>query len=99
MGCLLGDTSLTFYGSQGECRISMLALRFAQARLLEEKRGAEDVLLLVDDVLGELDEDRRKAFLRELQGSRQVVMTVTSEPEELGNGQVTVKYLQAGRVV
>jgi DNA replication and repair protein RecF len=99
MGCLLGDTSLTFYGSQGECRVSMLALRFAQARLLEEKRGAEDVLLLVDDVLGELDGSRRKAFLQELVASKQVIMTVTAIPDELKDYPITVKFLQAGMVV
>jgi len=99
MGCLLGDTSLTFYGSQGECRISMLALRFAQVKLLEDKRGADDVLLLVDDVLGELDDSRRKAFLQELVESRQVIMTVTAIPDELKDFPISVKYLQAGMIV
>jgi DNA replication and repair protein RecF len=99
MGCLLGDTSLTFYGSQGECRISILALRFAQARLLEETRGADDVLLLVDDVLGELDDCRRNAFLQELVESKQVIMTVTAIPEELKNSPFTVKYIQAGKIM
>ena len=44
--------------SRGQCRTLVLALKLAEASFLRDERGQEPVLLL-DDILSELDADRR----------------------------------------
>src|SRR4051794_7241099 len=50
---------LRVYGSQGEQRLALLALLLAERAALEDDRGAPPVLLL-DDVMSELDAERRE---------------------------------------
>lgn len=54
------------YASQGQCRTLALALRLAEAKLLQAMLGAPPMLLF-DDVLGELDEGRSRRFLAMLE--------------------------------
>lgn len=60
----LGDRSLRAYGSQGEQRAAVLALLLADRRLGIE--DGEPPLLLLDDVLSELDPERRRRLLTAL---------------------------------
>ena len=55
-------TDVRLYGSQGQQRTVALALRLAERKLLEEMVGEPPVVLL-DDVLSDLDERRRKEVL------------------------------------
>ena len=48
--------------SRGQCRTLVLALKLAEASFLRDERGQEPVLLL-DDILSELDADRRARVL------------------------------------
>jgi DNA replication and repair protein RecF len=68
---------LRVYGSQGEQRIAVLSLVLAEADVL---RGRSDgsPLVLLDDVLSELDEDRRRALVGLLVTIPQSVVTATS---------------------
>jgi len=65
------------YGSQGEQRIAVLALVLAEAQALAERHGAAPLVLL-DDVLSELDEHRRRALGELLDARGQTVVTTTS---------------------
>jgi DNA replication and repair protein RecF len=78
----LGDRSLRRFGSQGEQRTGLLALLFAERRaLLEARRGPP--LMLLDDVMSELDPDRRELLAQRLvEGGGQAVVTAT-EPAHL----------------
>jgi DNA replication and repair protein RecF len=49
------------YGSDGQQRGLIVALRMAQASLFEKKLGIKPVIL-IDDILGELDPKRKKSF-------------------------------------
>ena len=49
-----GPRDLRNFGSQGEQRLTVLALLLAEAELIAERRGFAPLLLL-DDVLSELD--------------------------------------------
>jgi DNA replication and repair protein RecF len=69
------------YGSQGEQRIAVLALVLAEAQALAERTGATPLVLL-DDVLSELDEQRRLA-LGELLGARGQTVVTTTSPASL----------------
>jgi DNA replication and repair protein RecF len=72
-----GTRELRFYGSQGEQRLAVLALLLAEADAIAERRGTPPLLLL-DDVLSELDHERRSALVGRLPASGQTVITATS---------------------
>ena len=67
---------LRSFGSQGEQRTAVLALLLAEASLLADRRN-DPPLLLLDDVLSELDEGRRAALARRLEGPGQTLITAT----------------------
>lgn len=68
------------FASEGQQRCLVIALRLAQAAFFRKKSGVEPVLLC-DDVLGELDPERRRKFWASLDGEPQVIATGTSLPE------------------
>ena len=73
----LGDRSLRRYGSQGEQRTALLALLFAERRALLEARRTPPLMLL-DDVMSELDPDRRELLAQRLTyGGGQALVTAT----------------------
>jgi DNA replication and repair protein RecF len=76
-----GERELRLYGSQGEQRLAVLALLLAEADAIAERRDTPPLLLL-DDVLSELDEERRSALIDLLPAGGQTVMTATA-PELL----------------
>ncbi len=76
IGITLGGRSLARYGSQGQQRTAVLALKAAEYALLHAAAG-EAPLLLLDDVLSELDADRRRAFLSGIAGFEQAFITAT----------------------
>jgi DNA replication and repair protein RecF len=71
------DRSLRRYGSQGEQRAALLALLFAERRALLEARRTPPLMLL-DDVMSELDLDRRDLLASRLaEGDGQTLITAT----------------------
>ncbi len=68
---------LRIYGSQGEQRIAVLAVVLAEAEILADRIGMRPLVLL-DDVLSELDGDRRLALAAILSGVGQTMLTSTS---------------------
>ena len=85
---LLDEKSAAQFGSEGQKRTLAIALKMAQAEYLTGIHGSPPVLL-IDDVMGELDVQRRSGFLPLLEQARkthgQVFMTATEEnwPREL----------------
>jgi DNA replication and repair protein RecF len=77
IGVLAGSRELRLYGSQGEQRLAVLALALAEAELLAEQRQ-DPPLLLLDDVLSELDAERRETLVRQLPARGQAVISATS---------------------
>jgi DNA replication and repair protein RecF len=96
---LLGELSLRAYGSQGQQRAALLALLFAERALLEERR-ARPPLMLLDDVMSELDAERRELLAGLLRSGGQAVIT-TTEPDHVpgataaGGGLI---HVENGRV-
>ena len=84
----LGERTARDFGSEGQQRSLVLALRLAQVSFFRTRSGVEP-LLLADDVLGELDPERRRRFWASLGENRQVIATGTSLPDaELGAWEV-----------
>jgi DNA replication and repair protein RecF len=64
------------YGSQGQQRSIALALKLAQLGVVQDISESQPLLLL-DDVMSELDEDRRHALVEMIDGQMQTVITAT----------------------
>lgn len=77
-----GDRDLAIYGSRGEQRMTVLALKLGEIYFAEE-RGGEKPLLLLDDIFSELDQVHRKEVLRVMTGRQVVVTTAMKEDLEL----------------
>jgi DNA replication and repair protein RecF len=81
------------YGSRGEARTAALALRVAEFALLEERHGTPPVLL-VDDVMAELDGDRRGFLMALARRTPQALVTGTDAPP----GADRVWHVADGRI-
>ena len=73
---LLDGRDLRTYGSRGQQRTTALALKLAEVQILEEALGASPLLLL-DDVMSELDEERRQRVLEVVVSVPQAILTTT----------------------
>ena len=73
---MAGTRELRSHGSQGEQRVAVLALLLAEADLLAEKNAVP--LLLLDDVLSELDGDRRATLVQRIRSAPQVLVTTAA---------------------
>ena len=71
-----GARDLRSFGSQGEQRLTVLALLLAEATLIADRRGFAPLLLL-DDVLSELDPNRRRVLAERVLGAGQTLITTT----------------------
>ena len=76
LGLLRAGRELRAYGSQGEQRLALLALLLAEREALAATRRAVPLMLL-DDVMSELDPDRRALLAGMLGGEGQSVITTT----------------------
>jgi DNA replication and repair protein RecF len=100
IGICAGDRDLRSFGSQGEQRLAVLSLLLAEAELVRERTHTAPLLLL-DDVLSELDPDRRQLLSERLRLFGQAVITATAaaafpgDPDRLLEVQAT----DAGTVV
>lgn len=65
------------YASQGQKRTAAIALKNAEAEIIETKRQ-DKVILMVDDIFSELDSKRRKCMIEILKGKRQVIFTMAN---------------------
>mgnify|MGYP003875570781 CR=1 FL=1 len=72
----VGGVDMGAYGSRGQQRTIALSLRLGEARFMRQETGKSPVLLL-DDVLSELDEERRGQLLKSVLDYRQVLITAT----------------------
>ncbi|MGH7707238.1 MAG: DNA replication/repair protein RecF [Vulcanimicrobiaceae bacterium] len=72
----LGGESLAAFGSQGERRTAVLALKVAEYGVAAARSGDPPILLL-DDVLSELDAARQRAFLHGVGAFEQAFVTAT----------------------
>ena len=73
---LSNGIDLGTFGSRGQLRTTLLALKLAEVSWLKEKNGDWPVLLL-DEVLAELDDTRRQDLLDRLADTEQSLLTTT----------------------
>lgn len=84
--------SLRSFGSQGQQRVAVLALLFAERDLLLAERGSAPLMLL-DDVMSELDAARRELLVELLATGGQTLLTTTDLAHlPAGGGPATRVY-------
>ena len=96
----INDTPSRQYGSQGQQRTLVLALKLAELHLIDEVIG-EPPLLLLDDVLAELDLSRQNQLLEAIQDRFQTIITTTHLGAFGSQWMTSSKILtvEAGRIV
>ena len=75
----INKKEINIYGSQGQNRTAMLSLKLAELQVINDEIGEYPILLL-DDFMSELDENRRKSFLEHIKDT-QVIITCTDKLE------------------
>jgi DNA replication and repair protein RecF len=82
------------YASQGQQRTAALACKLAELNLARNQKR-EWPLLLLDDVLSELDDNRQRALLKKIDGGAQTFIASTN-PLPLPGGQIW--KIEAGNI-
>jgi len=97
---IINQTPARQYGSQGQQRTLVLALKLAELQLIEEVIN-EPPLLLLDDVLAELDPSRQNQLLDAIQDRFQTLITTTHlsafDSQWLKSSQIL--YVNAGKIL
>ena len=73
----INKKQLDVYGSQGQHRTAILSLKLTELSLIKDEIG-ENPILLLDDFMSELDENRIKSFLEKIENT-QVIITCTQK--------------------
>jgi DNA replication and repair protein RecF len=76
------DKILRTYGSTGQCRLTALCLKMAEVNLFAETTGPAGIIVLVDDVTGELDVVIKSAFFKVINQAGQIFFTFTEAPKD-----------------
>lgn len=73
---LLGENNLSLYGSQGQVKMAILALKLAEIDVFKDICGEMPILLL-DDLFSELDMEKRNRVIKYLNRDVQSILTTT----------------------
>ena len=73
---LLARQDLSIFGSQGQIRSAILALKLSELLIFKEKDGEYPILLL-DDIFSELDIDKRNRLVKYILDDVQTIITTT----------------------
>ncbi len=97
--CISNGIDLGDFGSRGQMRTTLMSLKLAEVSWLKEKTGQWPVLLL-DEILAELDVQRRADLLSAVAESEQAVATATDLNmfEQGFLGESTVWKVAAGQI-
>jgi DNA replication and repair protein RecF len=74
---IFNNKNLKNFGSLGQCRLAILCLKMAEIELLLENDDENNVVVLVDDVTGELDTRTRDSFFETISKVKQLFFTFT----------------------
>ena len=97
IGIRLGDTDVKVYGSQGQQRTAALSLKLSELALIRGVVGESPVLLL-DDVLSELDDDRQRALM-ESAFDCQCLLTATGVESAVRGRNAALFEVSGGNII
>lgn len=78
--------NLRQFGSQGQQRSAVVAMKLAEGEIAEEKTG-EAPIYLFDDILSELDEKRREYILSRLKDKQVIVTSCLGDESQIYGGK------------
>ena len=84
---LLNGLDIAAYGSQGQQRTAILAMKLSEMEFIKEETGTYPVLLL-DDIGSELDAARREALMAYLEKKQIQTLMTGTDPVMAGKGTV-----------
>ena len=93
----LGDNDLRSFGSQGQQRTAAVAAKVAAVAFVEAREHTAPLLLL-DDVLSELDKDRREALAAVVRRAQTVLTTADDGTLPTGLSPSAIYVVESGRV-
>ena len=73
---VLNDKNIALYGSQGQLRSVILALKLSEIELFKQN-GDDDPILLLDDIFSELDLDKKNNLIKYINNNIQTIITTT----------------------
>jgi DNA replication and repair protein RecF len=96
---LLNGVNLKYYGSQGQHRTAVLAVKLAELEFFKAETGEYPVLLL-DDVLSELDQNRKEYLVKTIISKEIQCFITTTEELPLGAADIPVQryVIKEGRL-
>ncbi len=96
---LIEGVPIENYASQGQKRVMVLAIKCSLIAMIE-KRTKRKPILLLDDVLSELDAERRKALFSSLDPQLQTLITTTDleDVKEWVRNKAVVYEVESGRI-
>ena len=86
---LLDGIAVKAFGSQGQTRTAAISLKLSERELLRRDTGEEPVLLL-DDVLSELDDERQTYLLTRMGEHQTIVTTCDTAAFARTNGKIVM---------
>lgn len=95
IGAYINGLSVRDFGSQGQARSTALTMKLAHAEILKAEQGEYPVMLL-DDVLSELDEKRRRFILNNIE-DMQVIITCCDERSVTDMASGKIFRMEKGR--
>lgn len=78
---LLDDRPLADFGSRGQQRLAVIALKLAESDVVAA--GGEMPILLLDDLLSELDDQHRRTLLQAIRDSGAQILITTADPGQV----------------
>jgi len=93
----IGGVPLRSYGSMGQKKSVMIAMKLAAFKALTEHRG-EPAILVMDEAFAALDKDRSRALLNHLSGIGQVFLASAGFREPAGENKIKIFDILNGTI-
>lgn len=95
----INDIDVKTFGSQGQQRTAILTMKFSSLKIIKEITGEYPVLLL-DDVLSELDLNRKKYILSTIQGIQTIITcTGIKDIKDYIDGNSKIFNVSSGEII
>ena len=72
----INEKNLKYYGSQGQQRVAVLALKLSEIEIFKKYKETTPILLL-DDIFSELDDNKKNNLLKYISKDIQTIITTT----------------------
>ena len=90
---LLNNEDISLFGSQGQNRLAILSIKLGLLKFINES-NYENAIVVLDDVLSELDINKRRSLLNLLSSSNQVFITTANKSDVENIGIKNVQYYE-----